>query len=499
MNGPRRLVVIPSIGGLAVAAVLSLAPTAASAAADGCQTTTSAIDFNGDGRDDAAVGDPEVTVNGQSGAGAVTLLLGGADGRIGSGERRVITRATLGETPKAGDHFGYDVYLAPAGLNSGCANLLIGSPGADVGGAADAGLAHLVRDYPDLEGTPDMEALTLTQADAGGKVEAHDQFGYAVAITGTTESELRRLVIGAPGESAGAVRDVGAVNVVNVDVFPAGALELRQGRPAGTGAARLPGTPQSGDFFGAALAVGRVDLAEQTTEATGQGLMIGAPGDVVSGRDNAGSVTVLPESFRTAGLITQSSPGVQGTAEYGDHFGSTLALSPAVGNQPRTLAVGSPGEDAGRVSNTGSVTLLTNTGERFVPRATFGQASAGVPGTNEAGDQFGSSLAFDQAGTLLVGVPNEDVGSVPDVGVVQPVRVPTTGALRFSAVLTEPSTAAYSRFGRTLSALSGQAENVTTISSYSGRGTVYVRSDRSGQRTWLAGAGADRFGWAVTN
>ena len=51
-------------------------------------TTRSASDFNGDGYDDAAVGDPYATVNGRAEAGAVTVLLGGADGRIGAGAAR---------------------------------------------------------------------------------------------------------------------------------------------------------------------------------------------------------------------------------------------------------------------------------------------------------------------------------------------------------------------------------------------------------------------------
>src|SRR5215210_5178254 len=129
VNHRRRLVVIPTIGGLAATACLMLTPSA-SAAATGCNVTSSLSDYNGDGYDDAAVGDPYATVNGKARAGAVTVLFGDADGRIGDGSRKVITQATFGETPEPGDQFGFDVALGRT--RSGCASLLIGSPGEDV-------------------------------------------------------------------------------------------------------------------------------------------------------------------------------------------------------------------------------------------------------------------------------------------------------------------------------------------------------------------------------
>jgi hypothetical protein len=106
MNRHRRPVVTQTLAALAaLAALASLAcltqTTPASAAAvDGCLTTRSASDFNGDGFDDAAVGDPYATVNGKSEAGSVTVLFGNADGRIGNGARQVITQTDLGDTRK---------------------------------------------------------------------------------------------------------------------------------------------------------------------------------------------------------------------------------------------------------------------------------------------------------------------------------------------------------------------------------------------------------------
>lgn len=510
MNRSRRPATATALGGLAALSCLLLLPPPASAAADGCLTTRSASDFNGDGYDDAAVGDPYATVNGLREAGAVTVLLGDADGRIGEGGRTVVTRSSLGEPAKAGDHFGFDVALAPTGRHGRCADLLVGAPGADLPGAANAGVVYLVADLPDLEGTPAMEALVLTQDDAKGNAEAGDGLGHAVMITGVNQEDRTRLVVGAPGEDAGTATDAGAVSVWEMDEDPVGLAELRQGRRGPLGAIRLPGTPQTGDRFGTSLTGGLVDLPQWSGQDVAQGLVIGAPGDTVSGRAGAGSVTVLQEKYEYAALLSQDTPEVAGVPETGDGFGYSVALRPKAGSRSATLAVGAPGEDVDGRTDTGSVTLLSNAGRKFVPRTAFTQATRGVPGTNERGDQLGFSLAFG-AGipTLMVGVPTEDVGSVVDAGSVQPVEVPGTGqSLRFLPVVTENasgtpgSVGTGNRFGRSLGALSGQAESIRTISSvYAGQGSVYVLTDGADlpPRSWLPATSAGRFGWAVSN
>ena len=509
MNHRRRLVVIPTIGGLAATACLMLTPSA-SAAANGCNTS-SISDYNGDGYDDAAVGDPYATVNGKAQAGAVTVLFGDADGRIGEGGRKVFTQATFGDIPQAGDRFGYDVALGRArnGWTSGCASLLIGSPGEDVAGAVDAGMAYLLSDLPDVEGTPEMDVSSLTQADAMGTVEAGDEFGYSVAIMGLNQESRRRLIIGAPRENVGTVADAGAVSVFEVDESPEGLAELRQGQRGPLGGIRLPDTPEPGDRFGASLATGMVNVAEWSGDEIAQGLVIGAPGDMVSGRDGAGSVTVLSEKFESASLISQDSAGVPGAAENGDQFGYSVALSPRVGSRAATLAVGAPGENAGTIVDAGSVTLFNNASERFVPRTSFSQATAGVPGTNEAGDRFGYSLAFGRrVPTLLVGAPTEDIGLVANAGTVQLVQIPgASSPLQFLPTITENNLGvgraveSGNQFGRSLGALAGRTENILTISSpFNRTGVVYVLSDATyaSPRLWLPEVG-NRFGWAITN
>ena len=85
-----------------------------------------------------------------------------------------------------------------------------------------------------------------------------------------------------PGRAAGSATDAGSVSIFEVDTCtrrPGG--ELRQGGRGPLGAVRLPGTPESGDRFGSALALGLVDLPETSGQEVAHGLFIGAPGDTV--------------------------------------------------------------------------------------------------------------------------------------------------------------------------------------------------------------------------
>ncbi|MFE0509729.1 FG-GAP repeat protein [Streptomyces sp. NPDC058964] len=139
----------------------------------------------------------------------------------------------------------------------------------------------------------------------------------------------------------------------NTDVANGGSFTVRYGKAAGPAATGktytqaspgVPGTDESGDDFGAAVAVG---------DATGDGyadIAVGASYEDVDGHRNVGDVVFLKGS--SAGLTTsgaqffhQATPGVPGTAEAGDHFGSSLRLRDINGNGRADLAIGAFGED----------------------------------------------------------------------------------------------------------------------------------------------------------
>ena len=501
---------------------LALVPQPAAAAEiERCDQVRLYRDLNGDGFRDAVVGDPYATVSGQAEAGTVTILFGDADGRIGEGgARRTLTQADLGETPEAGDHFGWAVELNRT-ESGGCFGILIGSPGEDVNGQADAGMAHMLTLAPVFEDRPDEDwKVNFDQGETGGTVEAGDEFGYSLAALGGSNEDPVRFAVGAPGEND----DSGVVNITNSSDLTLDGVQLRQGSGG------LPGTPQSGDRFGHAIEFVLAQMGAVPVDEEAAPLMISAPGDKVSGHAGAGSVLTTWVSPNTAllgpsRLLTQDTAGIPGKAEAGDAFGFSLAHNTRnalpVADQD-LIAIGSPGEDVGSAKDAGSVTVLKNSGIKLVNRLTFTQNSAGIAGTVEAGDRFGASLGFRDRRTMIIGVPGEDVGAVVDAGSAQILRIGKSNISAPYPSLTEnsPGTPGLvqtgSRFGSTVTGLPATdvyhlhntpvyGEAVFAVSSpFQGGGSVYVVSDDSANapRSWKPGTGGIggtgvRFGQSV--
>lgn len=516
----RRVVVIPTITGLAAAACLALPPSVA-LAADAC-STTSASDFNGDGYDDAVVGDPYATVNGRAEAGAVVVLYGDSDGRIGEGKRAVYSQAVPGSTVETGDHFGWSVAVADVD-DDNCADLMVGSPDEDWDGDANAGIAHVISFTPDGKGGPGTaRARVVDQADVDGTVEAGDRFGYAVALSDYNGGDEAFGAISAPGEDLGAAADAGVVNTFEYGTAPFHAEQRQQGRlPDGY----LPGTPEAGDRFGASLMIAPLQVVSGEDVGVEPAFVVGAPGDtVVNGSrriDNAGSITMWDQVVGYTQQLTQDSPGVPGGAEAGDEFGSSIASVQSGGTPEdnRAVVVGSPGEDVGKVADAGSVTVLTNNdGRGLEGRTALTQDTDGFDGTVETGDRFGSSVALlplplgSGTARLAVGVPYENVGSVTDAGMVNVANLSmgsggatTAGSYTESTRGTPGTVAKSNRFGLHVDALTGENESVLTVSSpYQKAGSVFVVNEDGQTRSWVPGQGgvpsltSGRFGWSVS-
>jgi hypothetical protein len=493
----RRVLPTLAIAAAVVLSPLVAVPTASAAEVTNCYRARVAYDLNGDGYEDAVVGDPYATVNGQAEAGTVTVLFGDSDGRIGEGTRRVLSQTDLGETPEAGDHFGWSVFLNETD-SGGCYGILIGSPGEDIGGAADAGMAHTYTFNGALPDETEQHDVfgSWDQSETGGTVEAGDEFGYSVASIGGSDEYNVVFAFGAPGEND----DAGVVNII-------GRGEPSQRRQ---GSAGVPGSFQAGDRFGEKILFTQYLPVEDDDDWY---LYVGAPGDVVSGKKAAGSVTALSR-FSPQRLITQNTSGVPGTAETGDRFGSSIAgnkYAPSRNNFQ--LAVGSPGEDLGSAKDAGTVTVLKRSFEDGVlPAISLSQSTKGVAGTAESGDQFGAAIDYRDDRTLAIGIPGEDLGSVADAGSVQIVRVGKSALSFPSPSITEDSPGtpgavqANSRFGSTVAGrIAGRSEAIFALSSpFQDGGSVYVISSDSSiaPRSWKPGVGGIpgvgvRFGLSV--
>ena len=281
----------------------------------------------------------------------------------------------------------------------GWPDLAVGAPGEDEGRVVDAGAVTVLFGAPD--GTFGRAgSVKIAQEAVGQSSEKGDRFGAAIAVGDILGDANLDLIIGAPGENNGA----GQVVVIEGSfegMTGARRTVLRQGLNAAAGAA------EAGDNFGAAVSVG-----------AGGALWVGAPGEDYGSITNAGVAThFLTRPLRPTGSVQyhQGGRGIPGVAERGDRFGASLGGGGA--------AIGAPGEDVGSIVDAGLVTW------RLTHAIT--QNSPDIPGTAEAGDQFGAAVAFttmlsvheesgepDAMDLLAAGAPGEDIGSLNDAGFV---------------------------------------------------------------------------------
>jgi hypothetical protein len=374
-------------------------------------------DFNGDGFDDLAVGVPGEDPGDMSSAGAVNVLLGSATGLTVDGNQlwSQDSPGVVGGS-EAGDLFGS--VLASGDFNGdGYDDVAIGAPGEDVGDIASAGALNVL--LGSATGLTDVgnQFWSQNNVDVLDQAEAGDRFGDGLASGDFNGDAFDDLAIGVPSEDVGAIANAGAVNVLPgsaTGLSAAGNQFWSQNSPG------VVGGSEAGDLLGGDLASGNFN---------GDGfddLAIGVSGEDIGAKVNAGGVSLLPGSAELLTAVgnqfwSQDSPGVVGGSESGDGFGGHVASGNFNGDGFDDLAIGVSGEDIGAKVNAGGVSLLPGSAELLtaVGNQFWSQDSPGIPGGSEKGDNFGASVATgdlnaDSFDDLAVGVPRENIGSIPD-------------------------------------------------------------------------------------
>ncbi|MFI1439217.1 FG-GAP-like repeat-containing protein [Streptomyces fructofermentans] len=382
---------------LAAATVTALAGGLCTAAPASAAPAKYADDFNGDGHRDLAIGAPYQSANGASAAGGVVVSLGSATGL--TTQKIALTQSSAGVpgTPEEGDHFG--ISMAGGDLDGdGYADLVVGADGEDVGDYEGQGSVTIL-----WGGAKPFTSSTTTTVDNPHQWQSH---GLDVAVGDFT------------GDSAA---DVAVIEPNQVVVYKGGTRESAT-IPAYTltvpGAQLLNWEAAVGDVNGD----GKDDLAVTGDPGTGR------PGtDIYTGQEGRPNRIQRVDDGGTAVALGDID---------GDGF-DDMATSLT---WPGSFFVDDPSNGSGYVT----VRYGSRTG--FGEPVTLHQDSTGVPGANEDGDNWGSSVAIgditgDGMAELVVGANGEWLGDLKNAGDVTVFHGSASGVAQSGVVRMSQDTA----------------------------------------------------------
>jgi hypothetical protein len=396
-------------------------------------------DFNGDGLADMAVGNPNETINGQANAGGISVIYGTAGGFNDTGKQFFTENSfPFSNTARAGDQFGFA--LAAGDFNGdGCADLAIGAPFDNVGGASSAGDIWVI--YGSASGLR-VAGAQLWNSDSPllqHQSSANDNFGYALAAGDFNGNGKADLAISAINNSAGAL-----------NVRGCGELQIIYGSTAGligTGNSTwdpttigIVGEGQVNEHFGAALAAGDfngdgyADIAVASPYKDGAVTDCGAV-TVIYG--SASGLTAAGNQFfaKLGAQIVQADEIGTDPAGANDRFGYALAVGDFSNDGITDLAIGIPGESVNGNAGAGAFEIVSgsSSGLSLAGSVPFWNQDNLANGTvSQTNAQFGSALTvgdFNGDGwlDLAVGVPGQTVNGTSNAGAINLVYGTATG------------------------------------------------------------------------
>jgi hypothetical protein len=281
-------------------------------------------DFDGDGRDDLAIGAPgEGVESPDDRAGSVTVLYGSASGLTVAHEW--ITQTPLLDQSEENDEFG-SALAAGDFDGDGRDDLAIGVPGEDVDARDSAGAVNVMFGSPGGLVYSGDQFLHQNVSDAEDEVQAGDEFGSALTAGDFNGDGRDDLAVGIPFEDIVPDRNEGAVHVFYGSGSGLTTTEdwwFHQDSPD------IENTAEPDDEFGSALAAG---------DFNGDGyadLAVGVPEEDFSSIENVGAVNVVYGSVDglsgTDDEFWHQSLDIYDSVEANDNFGFALAAIPTVG------------------------------------------------------------------------------------------------------------------------------------------------------------------------
>ncbi|MEW5871801.1 MAG: FG-GAP repeat protein [Chloroflexota bacterium] len=212
-------------------------------------STLAAGDFNGDGKDDLAIGVPYEDLDGIVDAGMVNVLYGSETGISDTDQVWHQGIGLVPDDPELNDRFGYSLATGDFDADT-YDDLAIGVPYESLDSVFNAGAIHIIY------GTGGRLSVNGNQMFSQAVLGDWDTFGWSLAAGHFNGDGYEDLAIGAPRATVGGQVDAGEVSILygfTPGLVTAGADTFDQNTPG------ILGTAEAGDYFGWSLAALEID------------------------------------------------------------------------------------------------------------------------------------------------------------------------------------------------------------------------------------------------
>ena len=214
----------------------------------------------------------------------MNILFGSHDG-LTSDNNQLWNQNSPGIAGRSERYDKFGVSLAAGSFNGNrFADLAVGVPGESIGTTKSAGAVNIVYGSRDGLTSDNNQLWNQNSSGIAGGSERYDKFGFSLAAGDFDGNRFADLAVGVPGESIGTTAGAGAVNIVygsRDGLTGLGNPIWNQGRLG------IADSPEAGDQFGFALAIGDFN-------GVGSGdLAVGVPLEGVGTARNTGAVNVF--------------------------------------------------------------------------------------------------------------------------------------------------------------------------------------------------------------